>query len=211
MENYVVRALRKKRAIWYPHNNSMSEPDHNSSNSLSPTVLITASILVLIAVWLIAPSFGRLSERGFLTTQMLNARQIVDLLRMYAEDHEGRYPDNLTELIGMEPRAEQMLKIELEDGHTARQWFYHHGLSDKDSGATWILVSPPLYNNKIGRFERWRRQQRGGLQPPPDKPWRVFVCKDGSVEFMPESKFQHIIKLRNIVLPGAASIDEKEK
>lgn len=45
------------------------------------------------------PVVSTISEKAYITTLISNARQIVLALKIYASDHEGRYPETLEELV----------------------------------------------------------------------------------------------------------------
>lgn len=42
---------------------------------------------------LFIPTVGRISERGNVTKGISNCRQIIVAMRVYSEDHDGKYPD----------------------------------------------------------------------------------------------------------------------
>jgi hypothetical protein len=50
-----------------------------------------AALLLLIS--LIVPFFGHISEPGTITKGITNCRQIITAMRIYAADHDGKYPD----------------------------------------------------------------------------------------------------------------------
>lgn len=197
--------------ISYSHFNSMSEPDHSSSNRPNPINWVVVCVVIFpITALLLLAACPRTSSKGFAALPKGKAQQIITLLHMYAAGHDGHFPDNLEALIEIKPQSLDILKIELEDGIPPRHWIYHRGLSETTPANEWVLVSPPLVNNKISRYERWWREYKGGFQPPPERPVRMLARKDGTVKYMPETEFQEIMKREHIILPDA-SIDAKSK
>ncbi|WP_009959511.1 DUF4190 domain-containing protein [Verrucomicrobium spinosum] len=58
-----------------------------------------ALAIVGILASLALPTFTRIQERGNITKSISNVRQLVTACKIYALDHEGKYPDNLDALV----------------------------------------------------------------------------------------------------------------
>ncbi|HSI61745.1 MAG TPA: type II secretion system protein [Candidatus Saccharimonadia bacterium] len=56
-------------------------------------LLVVITIIALLAS-LALPAFSKFQEKGNYTKGISNARQIVMVLKLYASDHGGSYPDN---------------------------------------------------------------------------------------------------------------------
>lgn len=58
-----------------------------------------ALAIVGILASLALPTFTRIQERGNITKSVSNVRQLVTACKIYALDHDGKYPDNLDALV----------------------------------------------------------------------------------------------------------------
>jgi hypothetical protein len=63
--------------------------------------LLFCLLLVLLFVIWSVPGGSRISEKGNITKGISNCRQVIMSLRIYADDHDGKYPDSV---IGNAPR-----------------------------------------------------------------------------------------------------------
>ncbi len=182
-------------------------------NRSTKTVLLLIGIVAgLIGLSLVTPSFSRIASQNYVLMQRSHALRIRAALQSYAEDYDGHYPDRLEALPGLEDYSikrqyldEQYLCIDLLDGKPPQRWIYHSGLSESSPATEWVLISPPLVNNKVSYFERGARERNGGLQFPPEKPVRIIIYHRGGWDQsapIREDQFQELVKSGKLVLPS---------
>ena len=82
--------LPKLAAIGFHDDMSESKPERRRCSALQ--ILVTV-IVVLLLIGFAMPSFCTVNESANLSATLGNARQIVTALNLYAQDHNGRYPD----------------------------------------------------------------------------------------------------------------------
>ena len=156
--------------------------------------LIGVVTAIFLAAGLMLPPFPKLSEMSPLVVQMSRCKAIILMLHAYADDNNGNYPDDLVELVTKELLDKKYLQIDLRDGKAPVTWLYRKGLSIETPAAEWVVVSQPIVNTVVSARERKRQERAGGLQYPPEVPFRVVGRNDTVVEIMREEAFQE--KLR---------------
>ncbi len=126
---------------------------------------------VAVGASMAVPVFAKVQEKGQITKQISNARQIQLACLLYAAENDGRYPDTLEELEAngaLEPG-----KLKALNGLKPSSWrgepgfeYLGKGMDDTTLAETEILVS--------------RAQSKGGD--------RVVAFHDGSVRLVSSSK-----------------------
>lgn len=71
----------------------MNEPAKSTWKELGVALLVLAVVCALLMA--LVPTFGRIAERSNITKGINNCRQVITALRLYASDHDGKYPDAL--------------------------------------------------------------------------------------------------------------------
>ena len=127
-----------------------------------------------IAVVGIAPVItGRTCTISPLVRQLSNLKQIGLGLRLYASDHDGKFPDKISDAFDFVPSG----KVRQFTDPTTKQthpWIYCPGHTDKDPEDTILVFSPPVTYN--GRQER------------------IVVHIDDSASFVDEPKFMSLLR-----------------
>jgi hypothetical protein len=72
-------------------NENINPPNQKGCSGLMAFLVGFAALALLSS--LAVPTFGRISERGNITKGISNCRQIIVAMRIYSEDHDGKYPD----------------------------------------------------------------------------------------------------------------------
>lgn len=170
--------------------------------------LLTGLAAILTILWLSMPSVSGPGEMdsGFITGNVMKARQIVLALRIHVQDHDGALPATLDELVSEEMVEPKNLVIDLMDGKSPVRWIYLK--TRRDPVAEVILISPPL-SNDAGDFRRRLRSLLGQKQLPPKNPCRIVARFDAGVEALPERKFQRFVQHEGIILPEAVPANGK--
>ena len=73
----------------------VSKGSHGAGQMLAPLVVVPAAVLAGAA----APIFGNVAENGKATKSLGNAKMIALACKMYATDHEGKFPPALQVLL----------------------------------------------------------------------------------------------------------------
>ncbi len=82
-------------------------------------------------------------SRGRVTKSIINAKQTIIYLRLWASDHEGRYPERLAQLFADElADNNQVLNYVPLDGGTPELLIYLPGLKDSDPADLPIVIGP---------------------------------------------------------------------
>jgi hypothetical protein len=106
--------------------------------------------LVILGVLLIAAIFAGISLplRGVsqdiaISIEVPHARQVYRALKQYAKQHDGKYPQSLSDLPVnyVAPEARQFHDPKTKQ---AEDWLYYPGYTQKDPIATIILASPKM-------------------------------------------------------------------
>ncbi len=149
-----------------------NQPDGilTSSNTSIPagssalTTVSTISILAGIAL----PAFTKIKERGHDARVINDLKQLVIALKFYAADHDGKYPDQLSELVkdGVLD-DETLLEYKNPETKQGQPWLYNKTLTDSSPGTSAVLAAP--IKSKDGK--------------------RVVAFNDGSVRLVTEAEF----------------------
>ncbi|HSJ04048.1 MAG TPA: hypothetical protein VK956_16405, partial [Verrucomicrobium sp.] len=169
---------------------------------LSRTVSLMGMALILFATtcasvgilhhtaWMFGGKATHDVSRGIVTHAMSNVRQLATAVHIYAQDHDGRYPEELGALVKdeiLEPQSLPRLNKTNLPGEVSIPFIYLTGLKDSDAADLPMFVTPFPYGS--GRYivayndrsvvlvspekyaadlQRWREHRAG--QPPPSSP-----------------------------------------
>lgn len=156
----------------------------------------------LVWLWLALPILGLLgggagwwafqanAQRVVVTRAQSNVRQLALSLRLYAADHDGRYPPTLRDLSPDYLPDPRLLECPLPaldaspraDGQPASWWLYRGG-TDTDAGDKMVLVSP--YTTRDGK--------------------RIVVYNDGRTELVPAARAKLGLLAESNAVPATPS------
>ncbi|HSJ04047.1 MAG: hypothetical protein ACAI34_23120 [Verrucomicrobium sp.] len=107
-----------------------------------------AGAFVMVAhhlLWLPRETFFYYNDISDTTRNLSNARQMITALRIYADDHGGRCPDNLQQLVAEGIVDAAFLDVEsrmILPGGMRMPWRVLGGIETEDSGSLPLVVSP---------------------------------------------------------------------
>ncbi|HSJ02816.1 MAG: DUF4190 domain-containing protein [Verrucomicrobium sp.] len=112
-------------------------------------VLFAVAMLAALAV----PTFSRIQERGNATKSISNVRQLITACRIYAADHEGKYPDNLEVLVKEEILEQQsldsLLRCPLSKEYPGYDYYGAGKKEDEDPNTVIFLSKADLRGKRI--------------------------------------------------------------
>ena len=143
---------------------------------LAAWALRTFRVLIVVLVVLIS---GCAAERSPANRNLQIAKGLFYALKMYAGDHEGKYPQFLQQLVPNYLNEEQWANVMYRDPVSDRRYDWLYFAAPNDSvQISWILLASP--SSQLYKDEN-RRQ-------------RIVVQADGVAEVVPEEKFQSRIR-----------------
>jgi Tfp pilus assembly major pilin PilA len=85
-----------------------------------PEVLAVITVLLILAS-LIVPTFARTCAKGNITKGISNARQVIISLKIYAADHDGKYPDAFLK----DPRSSnEVFRVLFQENHVDNELIF---------------------------------------------------------------------------------------
>ncbi len=212
--------------------NETSKPSQTKADVVARIIITCLLVGFLILLARGATSGG--GERGFITKSIANCRQIIIAFRLYADDHDGRYPDSNVPGIADANAAFRELIVggALEDEKifgcpksAARpdgdigtapdfmravepgenHWAMTKGLSSKAAGGI-----PLIFENPIKAT--WPPFWNADIVEAPYKGrvWKIgkiiIGCNDGSVEPMKLTALAGIVTLKGLGLSEKTSL-----
>ena len=167
------------------------QPDSPGQWRVAWTLKITAMVLLLFATsiaatglvhqtgWLLNEKYlVEDGSRSPLTRELSNLKQVALAIRMFAEDHDGKYPDNLDELFPNYLTWRMLLYTRPYHGEPPEPIIYYSGYNDHSPVDSIMLASP----HPFGESSEARR---------------VIVRVDSSGIVVKESEFQSLIQKQN--------------
>lgn len=144
----------------------------NTSLPMASPASISSITTMAMLSGLAAPMMSSVQQQGSQTKLISNGREVVLALKLYAGDHDGRYPATLQELItsGTLTNAELLTLASTPTGEK-KPWLYDKTLTDTSPGICMVLAAPFTTG-------------AGGKQT------RIVVRNDGSAESISEEDFQ---------------------
>ena len=140
--------------------------------------LFAGLIVAILIGGLLLPLIGRPSKIGANTRNSMNGKQLGIACRLFAEDHDGRFPVHLSELQPDYVREENFKSLAYRVVDAAGRptnetldWLYYGAGFDDTSITTVLIASPQVVISK-------------------GKPYRVSIQADSSGYTMPESEYQ---------------------
>ena len=134
------------------------------------TGYLTVALMVLLGIPMIAgialPVFGEVKERGMQTKALSEAKQVGLACKIFATDHQGKFPAKLEELVPDYLPDATLLGCKYPDPKNPVPWEYSGG-SEKDDPTKVLLASPAV-----------------------EKKGRVFIYVDGSGVVKSRSKLK---------------------
>jgi hypothetical protein len=104
--------------------------------------LIPAAVLALLIISIALPIHTNVALRSPITVQLSNLKQLKLGLRLYAEDHDGRFPTHLAELLEVPYIPAEISQFHDPTTKTPKDWIYYAGHTLHDSPDTMLLASP---------------------------------------------------------------------
>ena len=129
---------------------------------LGLVMLLLSPLLAGIAL----PVFGEVKERGMQTKALSEAKQVGTACKIYATDHDGKFPAKLEDLVPDYLPDATLLGCKYPDPKNPVPWEYSGG-SEKDEPTKVLLASPAV-----------------------EKKGRVFIYVDGSGVVKSRSKLK---------------------
>lgn len=144
----------------------------NTSLPMASPGSISSITTMAILSSLAAPMMNSVKQQGSQTKLISNGREVMLALKLYAGDHDGKYPAELQELItsGTLTNAD-LLTLASTPTEEKKPWLYDKTLTDTSPGICMVLAAPFTTGS-------------GG------KKTRIVVRNDGSAESIPEDDFQ---------------------
>jgi hypothetical protein len=166
------------------------------------TVRITILVLVLfgasLAVGCVVHQVAWLCEEAHLietrgmgkqTKELSKIKQVATVMKIYATDHQGRFPKQLDEMVPDYLVDHEMLFTPALPGDPPQRIIYYPGYKDTDASDTIVLASPRIY--------------RTGT-----KASRVIAHIDTTTMVVRESKYQELMQKQSAAgLGGRPGID----
>ena len=134
---------------------------------------ILVGLLLLIGVTIFIPVYGRPCPKAQRTKFLSQVKGVFPALKMYAGDHEGKFPSQLSDLEPdyiQPPFFSRLFYVEEKSGIRVEP-IYFSGYTDAVPPAT-ILIGSTLSGGK----------------------YRIAVCADGSAQVFLEAKYQELLK-----------------
>lgn len=171
----------------------------------------------MLVLGFLRPSFEIISTSsgGTLSKVLNNGMELTLAVKLYASDHEGKYPHTLPELLNEgylenQDSLDKLLSHPVEGPGKPLGWTYFPDLSDKTAPDYPILISPMLQDSSGNTLRKLRRILGKPALFPVDPTWIVRFC-DGSGEFMSKKKYEALLKKHSITLPAAETTNTAEK
>jgi len=103
--------------------------------------------------WLTKSGDWMVSNRSPTMRSLSHAKQMITLLKLYASDNNGKYPENLDALVEVPDLTtpEYYLKISSvgwDIGEPVTPWVFVSGLTDDDAGDIPLVISPYALKGK---------------------------------------------------------------
>ncbi len=138
-------------------------------NSGPVSSITTLAVLSSLAV----PAFNKVQAQASQQQVINHGKQLVIAIKVYAADHDGKYPAKLKQLIstGILDKPELLTVVE-KKGKEGLPWLYDRSLTDSSDGDRIVLAAPFTIKGSA------------------DKETRVVVRNDGSGAEIPEEEFQ---------------------
>ncbi len=169
-------------------------------------------VVVLLGLLAVAFLVQRQDQHSAYQSRMArtaaNARMLMKDLKFYAGSHEGRYPNELKELVTPTPAedlSEDVFDFLMKSPWASRDapgpldWIYISGLSVSSPPDHPVLISPLL---KDGRWAITRTIKSWLGYPPllPPSPKRIVATADGQATEMDEDDFQELSRKYHLTL-----------
>lgn len=111
---------------------------------------------------------------GWQTRELSDLKQVATGCRLYALDHEGRFPERVGELFPDYLPDHRIFFTRTRDGDPPQPILYFPGYKDGGDQQTLVAASPRPFASRQGSS-------------------RVVVLADGTATVIPESKFQEVM------------------
>ena len=134
---------------------------------------ILIGLLLLVGVTVFIPVYGRPCPKAQRTKFLSQMKGVFPALKMYAGDHEGKFPTQLSELEPdyiLPPFFSRLYYIEEKSGNR-NEPIYFPGYTDEVPPTT-ILIGSTLAGGK----------------------YRITVSADGRAQVLLEAKYQELLK-----------------
>lgn len=167
-----------------------------------------AFVLLLLALAVPTKHHG---ESGPLCRLTNNAKMLIISVQIYADEHEGKYPHSLVDLVKgkvLEGQSmlDKLLSHPLEKPQTPLGWIYLPDLSDKTALHYPIFISPILQDDS-GPIMQQLKTFVGYRPPFTMKPSRVVAFNDSSVEVLRGVEFQKTLQYHGITLSAVEALN----
>ena len=144
----------------------MAESCSTRMKTRNKTIILGLVLIVVVIVLLSIRGVSGSAPLRPATWEFIHAGEIRDELLSYSKEHQGKFPNALSELPldNMPPEARQFHDPETKQ---VLDWIYYPGYSRADSPNTIILAAPRLFQ----------------------KNERITILSDCSVEMLEENEF----------------------
>jgi len=126
-------------------------------------------IAVALMVFVLVPAIPSITEKAGKFSAIAESGVVEVLLQKYSQEHNGKYPNSLEELLEGNPDAQKFKAMIFEEGSGQPKWTLTPGLSVDSPPATVLVVSKKTYGTG------------------PDAV-RIVVYVDGKVDLQKESE-----------------------
>lgn len=152
----------------YPDGFLVASNSNGSIKELAgPALLVPIAVAASVAV----PMFSKIQEKARASKDLQVMKQLAIGLRVHALDHDGAYPEKLSEILpDLEVEPSFLEFLDSGTGESARVW-YARGLSDRATDRLVLLAHPYVQSGK-----------------------RAVIFCDGAGELVEESEFQRLVE-----------------
>jgi hypothetical protein len=161
-----------------------------------PWAWIAISLALLIAFSVGVPLFTGVSEVGIQTRMLINAKQVALSCRTYADENQGRFPNDLRELVPdylPSDNADQLLLFLNSARIPKKPWYYlgtrgdwQHKALRRLKGEPWHYATGLTDKSPPDWFLIW--------SPEPSNGRRICMRCDASGQVMREENFRAEMK-----------------
>ena len=149
---------------------------------LSWPKIIGLTLLILISVYAFLPTISGPGVSFELSRNMKSAKDILTVSRIYAESHQGKFPETVIDASAQIWGHANPDKSKYYEIRTKRleNWLYYPGAELDSPGTRIVLAAPRELPSQNGSERR-----------------RIVGYADGHVDLVKEDEFQHAIRAQS--------------
>ena len=168
--------------------------------------IIVGGVVVVLAGFSFIPY-----RTGSITHNVNNAHQLVVAMKVFASDHDGKFPDELKNVVTKDLMSEEDFRklshIKLDGGRPDAEWIYIPGLTEATPDDHLLIVSPPL-KSTAGPIESLWNEYVHDLKLPKEEV-RIVGFNNAGAWSLTEAKFREYLMKTGQKLPTPAPANAK--